>query len=155
MAATTQERMTPRRSMEEPLYDNYPVRAGAKCLLGTMAEVKDGLAAPAGTSAAPDFFVFVLHGADNTGGADGDVVLERAEFRSSWLFNVSTAIARTNLGDPVYALDNQTVAFADQNKGFVGRLMFFDDDGAAGHHSGNGTQEAYIQIDGPLKRQTP
>lgn len=141
--------------MEEALYDNYPLKAGVVIPTGTLAEVKNGIAAPAGTSVDPNFFVFALNGASNVGGADGDAVLVRAEFRSSYLFTVQGGVSRSDLGKtPYYALDNQTVTAAGPGNGFVGYAVFLDDDGLAGHHVGDGTVDAYIQIDGPLRRQS-
>lgn len=148
--------MTPRRSMEEPLYDDYPVKGGQRIHAGTIVGVKDGLAFNPTTVTGPfDFYVFARYGANGVGLADGEAVLERAEFRSSYLFNVSGGLTRANLGDNVFLVDNQTVAKTGDAEDLCGSIVFLDENGVTGATDGGGspgTESAYIQLNGPLRK---
>lgn len=150
MANATRDIITVRRSMQEPLYDDYDVKAGVNLPAGTVAGILNGNAKL--PEAGDDFFVFVRNGADNTGGLDGDQRLIKAEFRSSYLFASSVDITKADIGKQVGFTDNQTFSTA-AGGAQVGRITHLDDDGVVGAHISDGSRSAYVEIDGPLKYQ--
>lgn len=137
--------------MQEALYDDYDVAAGVTLYAGSIVEVTDGVASPAGTTDSPDFHCFCEHYVNNAGGADGDVTVT-LKYRSSWLFATESGdIAGYNAGDQLYAVDDQTVSNdADgpgdaEVRGKVGRV--------AHKVTSEFPTEVWVEIDGPLQYQ--
>lgn len=144
MAALTGDRVTPRRSMQEALYDDYPVEAGVEVFAGSMCEVNSaGNLQPAGTAGDGSalFVVFCREHVDNTGGAAGDK-FATCEFRSSYLFDCSDALTRASVMDEVYAADDQTVTTTAGTDVKVGRITHWES-----------ANSAWVEIDGPLGYQ--
>lgn len=127
-AMLTADIPTPRRSMQEALYDHLPVAAGVTLFYGGMAEVVDGLLYPAGTNG-EGYAVFIAEHCDNSGGGDGDLLC-KIEFRSSYLFASEDTLTRGDVGTPVYALDDQT--FTKTAGGtFAGHIAHWEDESNA------------------------
>src|SRR5690606_27797521 len=105
-AMLTRDIPTPRRSMPEALYDHFPMAAGVTIYAGSLVEIVDGLAQPAGTDGG-GYCVFATEYADNSGGEDGDLAL-KCEFRGTYLYATSEAITRSDLGSLFAAADDQT-----------------------------------------------
>jgi len=108
MSALTKDRNTVRKDGD---YAAYPVKAGAKVYAGGIVCIDaDGYALP-GSDTAGLKFVGISRGyADNSGGADGALDVE--VWRRGCFGLAASGIARANVGDGVYVVDDQTVGLA-------------------------------------------
>ena len=112
MAALSADRNTPARSgdLREP-----PVKAGAILYAGGMAAIDaTGLAVPAAAVAAHRIIGRTNQRADNTGGVDGAIRarVDRGIFRFANSASAD-AIGLKDVGQPCYAVDDQTVALTN------------------------------------------
>ena len=110
MTALSKDRNTVRKEGD---YAAYPVKANAKIFAGGIVCLgTDGYAVP-GADAAGYRFVGVSRGyVDNTGGADGALAVE--VWRKGCFGLSAASMAKTNVGDAVYVVDDQTVGLASQ-----------------------------------------
>ncbi|TRD18340.1 hypothetical protein [Palleronia caenipelagi] len=87
-----------------------PVAAGAVILTGALVALDAaGNAVPA-DPAQPKMRGVALGGADNTGGAAGD--LEVPIRRGTWLLKNDGSLTRTAIGSPAFIVDDETVGAA-------------------------------------------
>lgn len=112
MAALSADRNTPARSgdLREP-----PVKAGAVLYAGGMAAIDAaGFAVPAAAVAAHRVIGRTNQRADNTGGVDGAIRarVDRGIFRFANSVSAD-AIGLKDVGQPCYAVDDQTVALTN------------------------------------------
>ncbi|MCE8027537.1 hypothetical protein HOP54_02385 [Halomonas daqingensis] len=109
MTAATKNRNTPSRAGYKR---GHPVAANAKCYAGAIAVANaSGFATPATAATGLTALGVFAHYQDNTGGANGDQVVEveRGYFRFE---NSAGAdeITRADIGQVCYLVDDQTVA---------------------------------------------
>jgi len=129
-AMLTSDLITPRRSMQEPQYDDFGLAANTRVFLGSLAEITaTGMIQPAGTTGGT-FCVFVTEYGDNRGGADGDLEV-KCEFGlgTGYLFKFTgNPLTRADLGKAVYAVDDQTVSLdgSSGTRSYVGKLVHFE-----------------------------
>ena len=108
MTALSKDRNTVRKEGD---YAAYPVKANAKIFAGGIVCLgTDGNAVP-GSDTAGYKFVGISRGyVDNTGGADGALQVE--VWRKGCFGLAAANMAKTNVGDAVYVVDDQTVGLA-------------------------------------------
>jgi hypothetical protein len=108
MTVLSKDRNTVRKEGD---YAAYPVKANAKIFAGSMVCLgTDGYAVP-GADTAGYRFAGVSRGyVDNTGGADGALTVE--VWRKGCFGLSAASMAKTNVGDAVYVVDDQTVGLA-------------------------------------------
>jgi len=121
MSALTADRDTQRRDGEQRI---IPVASGVKIFAGSMVCYNaTGYAAPAADTANFKFAGFAEEYVDNSGGSDGDV---NVRVRRGVFEVVTSGAAITDIGKPVFASDDQTVAMSGTSNGvFVGRIFAF------------------------------
>lgn len=108
MVALARDRNTPRRIGEIAA---YAVAANAKIYAGSLVCLNaTGYAVAAADAAGLRFVGVAKEYADNTGGADGDRVIQVWE--TGELQFAAAGMARTDVGLPVFVSDDQTVAKA-------------------------------------------
>ncbi len=106
MSALTQDRAT---SYREGIEVEFPVAAATKIYAGAMVCVNAaGFAVPAADTSGYRFVGVALEQADNGAGANGARVL-RVRRVGVFEFNAA-ALAQSDVGDPMYAMDDQTFA---------------------------------------------
>jgi hypothetical protein len=130
--ALAQDRNTTYR---EGVEMEYPVAGGAKVYAGSLVcRNATGYAVPGADQTGVKFLGVALEQADNTGGADG---AKKVRLRRKGAFEMAASnMALTNLDDPVYVVDDQTVGLAGQTShqvacgrvaGFVSAISVFVD----------------------------
>ena len=121
MAASTQNREAGRKTGD---IVSVPLQAAVKVNKGTLVNVDNtGYSRPARSGTATDVFAGVAYdGADNTLGAAG-AINTRVYKSGTFLFPKSVATAQTDLGQKVYAADDQTVTLTATNNQFVGIVV--------------------------------
>ena len=108
MSALTKDRDTVRK---DGLYAAYPVKAGAKIFAGGLVCVgSDGYAVPGSDTAGLKFAGVARAYADNTGGASGAITVEA--WRKGAFELSASGMAKSNAGDAVFVVDDQTVGVA-------------------------------------------
>lgn len=116
MTALTKDRNTPRKAGE---YAAYPVAAGAVIYGGSLVcRNAAGYAVPAADTAGLRFLGVARQHVDNSGGANGAAwveVWQEGVFRFA-----AAGMAITDVGLPVFAVDDQTVGKASTNAVGVG-----------------------------------
>ena len=118
MAASTAAREAARK---EGVVVSYPVQAGVKINKGTQVSVDNtGYLRPARSGTATDAFAGVAYeGVDNTLGAAGAVSI-RVFKTGTFIFPKNAATAQTDLGQPFYAADDQTLTTTAANNQLTG-----------------------------------
>ena len=118
MAASTASREASRKNGDVIA---YPVQAGVKINKGTFVFLDNtGYARPGRSGVAGDVFIGVAYeAADNTFGAAGAISL-RVDKTGSFVFPKGAATAQTDLGQPFYAADDQTLTTTAANNQLVG-----------------------------------
>lgn len=108
MSALTKDRNT---VMKQGDYAAYPVKTGVKIYAGSIVAVgTDGYAIPGADTAGYRFVGVSRDFVDNTGGASGALSVE--VWRKGCFELASAGMARSNTGDKVYIVDDQTVGLA-------------------------------------------
>jgi hypothetical protein len=104
MTALSSDRLT---SYREGIELDFPVAANAKIYAGSMVCVDaDGYAAPAADTSGYLFLGVALEQVDNSAGADG---AKNVRVRRTGVFEFDAAsITQAMVGDPMYAVDDQT-----------------------------------------------
>lgn len=121
MAALTEDRVLTHTRADVILQN--PVATGVKIYRGALLKIKaNGYLAPMAAEAGAKTAGFSLYQVDNTSGANGDL---NARYWTQGVFPVkSSGLAQTNLGDPVYGLDDQTVNLVQgANEPLVGTIV--------------------------------
>jgi predicted RecA/RadA family phage recombinase len=105
MAALTKDRATPYR---EGIEIEFPVAANSKIYSGSLVCANtSGYAVPADDTAGLKFLGVALEQVDNTGGANGAILLR---LRRTGVFEFDAAsITQTMVGSAMYAMDDHTV----------------------------------------------
>jgi len=125
MGALSKDRSTPRRDGD--LFQ-LPVKANAVIYAGAMvARDGSGRAVPASDTAGLVVVGRAETRADNTGGADGAIMVDVRRGVFAWSH---AGLTRADLGKVVYATDDQTVATASTNEAPAGVLVDVTGDGA-------------------------
>ncbi len=107
MSALTNDRDT---TVKEGRYTAYPVKGGSKIYAGGMVCIgADGYVVPAADAAGLKFVGVARRFTDNSAGASGAVTVEVWR-RGCFGLAVSGSMAGSNVGDAVYAVDDQTVS---------------------------------------------
>ena len=121
MSALTKDRDTQRRDGEQR---RIPVAASAKIFAGSIVCYNaTGYAAPGADTANFKFAGFAEEYVDNSSGADGALYVR---VRRGVFEIVTSGAAITDIGKPVFATDDQTVAKSGTTNGvFVGRIFAF------------------------------
>ncbi len=104
MTALSSDRLT---SYREGIELDFPVAANTKIYAGSMVCVDaDGYAAPAADTSGYLFLGVALEQVDNSAGADG---AKNVRVRRTGVFEFDAAsITQAMVGDPMYAVDDQT-----------------------------------------------
>ena len=128
MAALTKDRNTPSREGARIV---VPVKAATKIYAGSLVAKASGKhAAPATKAASLVVLGRAEEQVDNGSGKDGDasVTVQRGTFK--WA-NASgaDAIAKTEIGQDAYALDDQTVTKTATGASKVGKILGVEPDG--------------------------
>lgn len=110
MAALTAPRSTVK--LNDSKLKVIPVAAGVRVLQGSLVGTQGGFAGPAGADSE------AVHGranqgADNRGGAAGDVSVEVERGVFAWENDAAAPVTQALLGQPVFVLDDQTVSASD------------------------------------------
>ena len=108
MAALTKDRATPYR---DGIEIDFPVAANIKIFAGSLVCANtSGYAVPAADTAGLKFLGVALEQVDNTGGANG---AKKVRVRRTGAFEFDAAsITQAMVGDPMYAVNDQTFADA-------------------------------------------
>jgi hypothetical protein len=108
MAALTKDRAT---SYREGIEMDFPVAADTRIFAGSLVCVNaSGFALPAADISGLRFIGVALNQADNRGGANGG---KNLRVRRTGVFEfAATTITQAMVGDPMYAVDDQTFASA-------------------------------------------
>lgn len=103
---------------------SYPVAATTQIYLGAIVLINAaGDAIPGADTASSSFVGIASENVDNSTGAAGDL---RVKVRIHGVHQlVAAGLAATNVGDKVFATDDQTVALTSTNFVYVGRLIQF------------------------------
>lgn len=129
MVALANDRHTIRR---EGAFREYPVKADAVIHKGAIVVIDGtGYAVPASTATGLVGPGRAEEAVDNTGGANGDLMV-RVRFDGLYHYvdaADATAMDRTAIGDPVYATDDQTITLTSTGRSEIGTLADFDADG--------------------------
>lgn len=126
MAATTQDRNTPRR---DGLKIPFKVAGGELIPAGTIVCINTDGFAVSGKKAAD--LVYIGRSderVDNTAGQDGDAIVEVERGRLFAWENDGT-LTQTHIGQLVYIADNQTVTATDTGASHAGACVLIDDCG--------------------------
>ena len=122
MSALTKDRNTVRKQGE---YAAYPVKGGTKIYAGSIVAMgPDGNAVPGSDTAGLKFLGISREYVDNTAGADGDLtvtVWRRGCFELS-----ASGMAKANVGDAVYVVDDQTIGLTAINNISCGKISDFN-----------------------------
>jgi len=104
MTALSSDRLT---SYREGIELDFPVAANTKIYAGSMVCADaDGYAAPAADTSGYRFLGVALEQVDNSAGADG---AKNVRVRRTGVFEFDAAsITQAMVGDPMYAVDDQT-----------------------------------------------
>lgn len=110
----------------------YPVKANVKALLGGIAVLNAGYAAPGTTATGLIAVGRFEETADNTGGANGAISVQVK--RGTFKFGNSSAgdlIAQADVGADCYIVDDQTVAKTNgsSTRSVAGKIIAVDADG--------------------------
>lgn len=122
MSALAEDRSTEERPGQ---YRTYPVLNGVKIYAGSMVCITAaGYATPAADTAGLILVGRAESQVDNTSGSAGDVSVTVKRGVFSW---AATGMAISNVGDPVFVLDDQTVGVVggSTNKVFAGVIVEF------------------------------
>lgn len=125
MTALTQSRYTRHR---EGTVTAHKVKAATQIFKGSLVCADTtGFAVPGSDTAGQIFLGVAIEDADNTAGANGDVSV-RVMARGVFSFAKGGSVTQSNLGGPLYIVDDQTVAVAAAvgNDIQAGRLEGFD-----------------------------
>lgn len=130
MAALTEDRNTPERSMDQR---ELPVKAATLLYAGAMAAIgADDLVVPMSTATTLRGIGRCERRTDNSAGADGDL---RAPIGAGCYRYANSAgadeITRADIGQPCYGVDDQTVALTDGTgtRSVAGTIFDVDDQG--------------------------
>jgi hypothetical protein len=116
VAALTKDRSTTRKIGGQAA---YPVAAGAKIYAGAMVCLNaDGYAVPAADAAGLKFVGISRQYVDNSGGADGAQTV--LVWREGVFDLAASGMTAADVGKPVFAADDQTVALSTTNGVGVG-----------------------------------
>ncbi|MDH5786406.1 MAG: hypothetical protein OEZ16_12480 [Chromatiales bacterium] len=127
MAALTKDRNTPKRV--GATYED-PAAAGAKVHAGSIVVLNaTGLAVPGSTALGLKARGMAAEAVDNTGGADGDLVVKSEP--GVYRFENDGSIDRTHIDGTAYIVDDQTVAATDGTgtRSAAGTIKDVDADG--------------------------
>lgn len=127
MTALTESRYTRHR---EGTVTAHKVKAATQLFKGGIVCADTaGYAVPGGDTAGYTFIGVAIEDADNTNGADGDIIV-RVMARGVFSFAKGGSISQADLGGPLYIVDDQTVAVVSSttNDVEIGRLEGFDGD---------------------------
>lgn len=129
MTALTAARNTPERAGDVV---SYPVKASVKPILGGIAVLNAGYAAPGTTATGLIAIGRFEDTVDNTAGANGAVSVEVK--RGTFKFGNSAAgdlIAQADVGADCYIVDDQTVAKTNgtNTRSVAGKIIAVDADG--------------------------
>ncbi|MCG3177427.1 MAG: hypothetical protein MOGMAGMI_02401 [Candidatus Omnitrophica bacterium] len=129
MTALTAARNTPERAGDVV---GYPVKASVKPILGGIAVLNAGYAAPGTTATGLIAIGRFEETVDNTAGSNGDVSVQVK--RGTFKFGNSSAgdlIAQADVGADCYIVDDQTVAktSATNTRSVAGKIIAVDADG--------------------------
>lgn len=130
MTALSSDKRTERT---EGVEVSVPVKGSTTIYAGAMVSVgADGYAVPASDATGQIFMGIALEHVDNSSGSDGDksVVVRRAGLVK---ISAGSTISQANVGDKVYAVDDQTVDIAANttNDILVGKIAAFSSSSAA------------------------
>lgn len=129
MAALTKERNTPARAGN---VIGYPVKASVKCLLGGLAVLSGGYAAPGSVATALVAVGRFEETVDNAAGASGDVSVRVAEGTFKYANSAAgDLITQADAGNDCYVVDDQTVAKTNgsSTRSRAGKIEAVDADG--------------------------
>jgi hypothetical protein len=129
MAALTAARNTPERAGD---ILGFPVKAAVKPMLGGIAVLNGGYAAPGTTALNLIAIGRFEESVDNSAGANGEVSVRVA--KGVFKFGNSSAgdlIAQANVGADCYIVDDQTVALTNgtNTRSRAGKIVAVDSDG--------------------------
>ena len=129
MTALTAARNTPERAGDVV---GYPVKASVKPILGGIAVLNAGYAAPGTTATGLIAIGRFEETVDNTAGSNGDVSVQVK--RGTFKFGNSSAgdlIAQADVGADCYIVDDQTVAKTNgtNTRSVAGKIIAVDADG--------------------------
>lgn len=131
MAALTKDRLLSRARSGD--FREPPVKAGVKIYAGAMVAIDaTGFAVPASTSTTLKVIGRAEHQVDNTTGANGDKRVRTSAYIHSWANSAAgDLVARTDIGNVCYAVDDQTVAKTNgtNTRSAAGSIFDVDDDG--------------------------
>jgi len=127
MTALTESRYTRHR---EGTVSAHRLKAATRIYKGSIVCADStGYAVPGSDSAGQTFIGVAIEDADNTNGADGDIIV-RVMARGVFSFAKGGSISQADIGGPLYIADDQTVAVVSStvNDVEIGRLEGFDGD---------------------------
>jgi hypothetical protein len=112
----------PKLSNDEP--QEYPVAASTKLFGGSFVVINaSGYAAKMTAAASLKFAGIALETADNSAGANGAIKVKVARKRGMVIECVSSGLAAANLGDTVYADDDNVVTLTATSRTAVGKIV--------------------------------
>jgi hypothetical protein len=126
MAALTSDRRTSERNGVD-FY--FPVAAGTVIYSGSIVAMSGGFAVPASAATG----LVIVGRADeqvNNTGADGDMWVRVRKGCFAFDASTSNPPALTNVGEPIYAEDDQTLTTSATGTSEAGKLVDVNDDGA-------------------------
>lgn len=104
--------------------------ANVKVYQGSLLEVDaDGRAKAAAAGANKKYIGFAVQEGDNTGGAAGDVVVEYVRAGAFHLSAATSGANKVDIGDDVYAADDDSVDLTSNARTKLGKVIDKDDDG--------------------------
>ncbi|WP_028294281.1 hypothetical protein [Oceanobacter kriegii] len=128
--ALTKDRNTP---MQDAELIAVPVASGAVCYAGGLATANaTGYATPGATATTLTYLGRFDEQVDNSGGADGDLLVTVRRGKAFKWKNAGTdAVTQASLGTPCYIVDDETVAATDgsSTRSAAGVVVAIESDG--------------------------